>query len=247
VIKFRNKHWTNSRFADYIRGEKKPFALGWKEWDNYYRDLQKRKPFRYWITEKFLTVLENLIYFPYDIYREYQSYFRNRFVDKTHYLKTGLKPGEWYDFDNRILHGLFNELVNFVEIEFAHLSLYDKTKKYKFKNGRCVEAAYDYFNWASKLKDKNENGKRVASKQAKDARRIKKLYEWWKNVRPNRVDPSVKSGWAKEYEEIEKNGYKSKKGSYKTILKQIRIEDQYDAEDEAMLIELIKLRKGLWT
>lgn len=247
MLRNRSHYWTCGRVAEYILGEKKPLALEWSGWDDYYTDLQKRKPIRYWISQKFLKHLQNILYYPYDIYHSVKTYIKNRWIDKIQYLDTGLKPGYYYEFDDRILHGLFNELVNFVEIELAHLSLWDQHKKYKFKNGRCVEAAYDYFDWASKLKDKNENGKRVVSKQAKDARRIKKLYEWWKNVRPNRIDPSVKSGWAKEYEEIEKNGYKSKKTSYKTILKQMRIEDQYDKEDEDMLIELIKLRKSLWT
>lgn len=247
MLRNRLHHWTCSRVAEYILGERKPLALEWGAWDEYYIDLQKRKPIRYWISQKFLKYLQNIVYYPYDIYHSIRVYIRNRWIDKLQYLDTGLTPGHYYEFDDRILHGLFNELVNFVEIELAYLSLWDRHKKYKFKNGRCVEAAYDYFDWASKLKDTNEKGKRVVSRQAKDARRIKKLYEWWKNVRPNRIDPSVKSGWAKEYEEIEKNGYKSKKTSYKTILKKQNIEDQYDAEDEAMMIELIKLRKSLWT
>ena len=247
MLRSRLNHWTCSRVAEYILGEKKPLALEWRAWDEYYIDLQKRKPIRYWISQKFLKYLQNILYYPYDIYHSIRVYIRNRWIDKLQYLDTGLEPGYYYEFDNRILHGLFNELVNFVEIELAHLSLWDRHKKYKFKNGRCVEAAYDYFDWASKLKDTNEKGKKIVSRQAKDARRIKKLYEWWKNVRPNRIDPSVKSGWDKEYEEIEKNGYKSKKTSYKTILKKQNIEDKYDAEDEAMMIELIKLRKSLWT
>ena len=247
MLKNRLHHWTCSRVAEYILGEKKPLALEWDAWDKYYIDLQKRKPIRYWISQKFLKYLQNILYYPYDIYHSIRVYIRNRWIDKLQYLDTGLKPGHYYEFDDRILHGLFNELVNFVEIELAHLSLWDQHKKYKFKNGRCIEAAYDYFDWASKLKDTNEKGKKIVSRQAKDARRIKKLYEWWKNVRPNRIDPSVKSGWDKEYEEIEKNGYKSKKTSYKTILKKQNIEDQYDAEDESMMIELIKLRKSLWT
>jgi hypothetical protein len=247
MLRNRLYYWSSGRVAEYILGEKKPLALEWGAWDEYYADLQKRKPIRYWISQKFLKHLQNILYYPYDMYHSIKVYIKNRWIDKIQYLDTGLKPGYYYEFDDRILHGLFNELINFVEIELAHLSLWGTDKKYKFKNGRCIEAAYDYFNWASKLKDRNENGKRIVSKQAKDARRIKKLYEWWKNIRPNRIDHSVKSGWAKEYEEIEKNGYKSKKTSYKTILKKQHIEDQYDAEDEAMLIELIKLRKSLWT
>ena len=32
MIKNRFNYWTCSKFADFVRGEKKPFALEWGEW-----------------------------------------------------------------------------------------------------------------------------------------------------------------------------------------------------------------------
>ena len=253
MLKQRLHYWTSSKFAEWILGEEKPIALEWGAWDDYYDDLKKRKPIRYWFSQKFLKRLQNIVYFPYDIYRTISYYIRNRWIDKSHMIDTGFKPGGYYEIDEKILHGLFTELVDFVEKELAHMANYGSKKKYKFKNGRCVEAAYDYFDWASKLKDKNENGKRVVSKQAKDARRIKKLYEWWTKTRPARVDPYVASGWNEvcgvDCETFSKNHESpAQLRKQKQALKKLGdIEEKYDDEDTNMLIELIKIRHHLWS
>ena len=249
MLRTRVRYWSSSKFADWIRGEKKPFALELGEWDKYYNDLKKRKPFRYWFTEKFLRSLQNTINFPLDIYKEIRYYICNRYIDKTHYLKTGLNPGHYYEFDYRLIHGLFNELVDFVEIELAHNMTWQNKNKYKFTNSRCVDAAYDYFKWANNLKVKSETGKRVLSDQAKASRKIKKLYEWWKYQRPNRLSPMEKSGWNKIYDTMELNNLKDKapKNAHRNYMKLVKIEEAYDQEDEDMIVELIKLRRHLWT
>lgn len=250
MLRNRINYWTCSKLADFIRGEKKPFALELGAWDEYYKDLKQRKPIRYWITEKLLRYLQNIIYYPYDLYNEIKFYIHNRWIDKTHYLKTGLRPGGYHEFDERILHGLFNELVDYVEIELAHLSRWDTTKKYKFKNGRCLEAVYDYFKWANNLKEKNEKGRKVLTPQAHDARKVQKLYEWWKHKRPNRPDPYDISGWHKVCKVDDKTLFDkniSISKQKKSLAKLYKIEQSYDDEDTGMLIELIKLRHSLWT
>lgn len=247
MIRTRTNYWSSSKFAEWILGEKKPFALEWGAWDTYYDDLKKRKPFRYWLTENFLGFMQNIIYFPYDIYREIKFYIRNRWIDRTHYLNTGLQPGHYYELDYRLIHGLFNELVDFVEIELAANMMWKDKHKYKIKNGRCVEAAYDYFKWAKNIKQKNKDGKRVLSEQAKSARTIQKLYEWWKYKRPNRLSPAEQSGWDKVYDKIEANDTKARKNAHKYYMKLIKIEEDYEQEDTDMLIELIKIRSHLWT
>ena len=243
----RAHYWSCSKFADWIRGEKKPFALEWGKWEEWKSAQSKKRPLRFWLSDTFLDKLQDTLYYPYDLYREIRHYVRNRWIDKTHYLKTGLKPGHWYEFDYRLMYGLFNELVDFVEIELAAQMMWQDKKKYKIKNGRCVEAAYDYFQWAKNLKVKNENGKRVLSDQAKSARKIQQLYEWWKNKRPNRQEPMEKSGWDKIYDKIEANDPKARKNAHKHYMKLIEIENSYEQEDTDMMVELIKIRSHLWT
>lgn len=226
MIKFRVNYWSCSKFADIIRGEKKPFALSFDDWDVWKEKQRKERPWRYWMSDTVLRKLQNLIYYPSDFWHSMRCYLRNRFITQTHNLKTGLKKGEWHDLDTRILYGLFNELVEFVEIELSHLSKWDRNKKYKFKNGRCIEAAYDYFEWANNLAEDYGS-------QKEDSIKIKELYEWWTKQRPYRDDPLMtitKTSHGKEY--------------YKLI---DDIEKDYEKEDTAKLIELIKIRRSLWT
>ena len=240
LIKSRIHHWNCSKFANWIRGEKKPHALEWHKWEEWHNDQKKLRPFRYWLSDTFLKRLQDIVYFPIDVYRTVKVYIRNRFIDKLQYLHTGLKPGEYYDLDYRIIHALFNELVDFVEKDLSHLSHWDRNKTYKFNNGRCVEAAYDYFKWANNLK----HGGRLTD-QAKASRKIQKLYEWWKNERPNRADPFSSSVLSYDIDEI--IDHKNIKQKQKQIKKAYDLELAQDNEDTEMLIELIKIRNHLWT
>lgn len=240
-------YWSCSKFADRIRGTEKPLGLTLDEWKQWKIDSENKHPFRYWLAEEFLTIVQNALYFPYDFYSAIKHYYTNRFVDKTHYLKTGLTPGKYYDLDYRIIHGLFNELKNYVEIELAHLMKCYEDRNYKFVNGRCPKAGLDYIDWSMSLTYGPDYGYEPTDKlynkptpQAESAKEILELYNWWNN-RDNRPDPHVESGWDKFYES--KNS-KEKEKSFKKLQK---IEDNYEKEDENMLIKLIKVRKSLWT
>ena len=231
MIRSRINRWTCSKLADIIRGEKKPYALGGNEWEEWHEAAQKKHPTRYWIAETGLKKLQNIVYFPYDIYHTIKIYIRNRFIDKIHYLHTGLEPGQYYDLDYRILHGLFNELVDFIEVELAGMNGYlERKKRFKFVKGRSIESGKDYLEWACNLKydedygispDDPDFGK--ITPQAENYRIIRDLYNWWKVTRPNRPEPYVDG----EYDDS--------------------IEESYENEDTEMLISLIKVRGSLWT
>ena len=251
MLKNRIHYWSCSKFADFIRGEKKPYALELGKWDEWYKEQKRIRPWRFWLSDTVLPKIQNIVYFPYDVYSTVKTYIRNRYIDKIHYLKTGLKPGGYYDFDTRILHGLFNELVDFVEIELSHLSKWHTNKKYKFKNGRCIEAAYDYFDWSTNLKydesygtSKEDEHYGRLTDQAKNMRKVKKLYEWWKNTRPNRVNPYSDPQLGDIEDICDNKKHKSKKKLYEQAY-QKEIDQQN--EDTKMLIELIKIRDSLWT
>lgn len=247
MLRQRINYWSCSKFADWVRGEQKPVALGLKEWDKWGDDQKKKRPFRFWLSDTFLDKVQNFIYFPCDIYREIKHHIRNRWIDKTHYIKTGLEPGKYHEIDTRILHGLFTELVDYVEVELAHLSKWDSNKKYKFKNGRCVEAGMDYLDWAMSLTygsdfhyEKSHELYSKPTPQAEASKEILDIYTWWKN-RDNRPDTHEESGWSKYYES---DNQKEKEKAFKKLNK---LEEKYDKEDEQMMIRLIKIRKHLWT
>jgi hypothetical protein len=240
-------HWSCSRFADFLRGESKPKALGLDEWKEWRERVRSEHPVGYYLAERLLPALQKFVFFPADTLDSLRSYCRNRFVTKTHFLKTGLKPGSYHEIDERIIHGLFNELKEFVEVELAHLQSYHKEKRYNFRNGRCPQAGIDHLKWAASLrygesefveKDDPDYGK--PTPQAESAVKIMELYGWWTETRPNRPDPMEASGLNDCYEK----NIKDKKAAFKKLNK---IEREYDREDDKMLVRLVKLRRHLWT
>jgi hypothetical protein len=56
-----------------------------------------------------------------------------------------------------------------------------------------------------------------------------------------------KSGLDKAFDKIEANDPKATKNAHKYYTKFFKIEKEYDQEDEDMLIQLIKLRKSIWS
>ena len=71
------------------------------------------------------------------------------------------------------------------------------------------------------------------------------LYNWWVNVRPNRVDPHEVRGW---YALCNKDKYHKNSEETRVAMDEcIRIEKEHEDEDTEMLIKLIQIREGLWT
>jgi hypothetical protein len=93
--------------------------------------------------------------------------------------------------------------------------------------------------------------------QALRAREIKELYTWWTVTYRNRPDPYEVSGWTEYCEKTRLLNDGRLFGSKKTPeLEELsirshellhKIEADYAAEDEAMMIRLIKARDSLWT
>lgn len=141
IQKFRYNYWSCSKFADFVRGTPKPWALEWDEWKQWRKTAKEKYPLRFWLAEEGLNKLQDFFFFPYDLWSSWEYYYKVRFRDKLHYLKTGCKPGEYYDLDERILHALFNELKIFVE-------------KQKNKNWDVDNDVLSLYNWWSSERPK---------------------------------------------------------------------------------------------
>ena len=246
MMRSRVNYWSCSKFADWVRGEKKPAALEWNAWEEWRRNASSKRPFRFFLAEKVLTTLQDIFMFPWDVADSINSWWRNRFVSKTHFLKTGLEPGRFHELDDRILHGLFNEFREFVEVDLAHMQAWGENK-YRFRKGRCPEAGIDHLIWASGLKydepfmDKDDPLLGKTTPQAEAASKMLELYRWWVEVRPNRPEPHDESGWSEFWD---KDDEEKKHAAHERLQE---IEESYDSEDDMMLIDLIKIRKSLWT
>lgn len=239
MLRNRSNYWSCSNFANWVRGEKKPYALTLEDWEKWKKEQKSKRPIRFYISDTFLNKLQNAIYFPIDLYSNIRSYIRNRYIDKLQYLKTDLTSGHYYDLDTRILHGLFNELRDFVEIELArNYQVFHKNEKRK--KVRSEEDGINYLNWALSLTDEENN----PTPQAVSAKEILELYSWWKSY-PDRLDPMNESGWSEVCALKEEKNLEEKK--IKAFNKLQELEENQEREEEEMLIRLIKVRKSLWT
>jgi len=275
----RSQYWSCTPFADWIRGIEKGGAKtgrGWREWE---AEAKTKYPIRYWIAEEALDAVQNFLWWPIDKLYDVKYYINNRWITRTHSLTAhprDIKPGQWCDVGNRFLPCLFNELVDFVEVELAwwHLA-WSPEERHKYnmpwwavgwwriRTWRCPQAGLDNLDWQSKLvwtedevgDDKEKIGK--PTYQAEKALEILALYKWWKEVYPNRPDVHDASGWTAYCDmrrergdhmlDMEDRSPEEAEMSRKALDKSHEIEQAYEAEDEAMMIRLIKIRNSLWT
>jgi len=189
-----------------------------EEWDNWTTQAQMKHNFRYWLAEEGLSHLQDFVTWPMRKLYDIKYYINNRWVSRTHSLTAhprDIKPGQWCDVGNRFLPCLFNELVDFVEVESAWMhiawgSAEDKAKYaapfwatgwWRWRTWRCPQAGLDHLDWAMTLTNNDwcepnhpEYGKPTG--QALRAKEIKELYTWWTVTYRNRPDPYDASGWS---------------------------------------------------
>jgi hypothetical protein len=245
----------------------KPYALPWGGWENWEEELKANRPVAYFLTETLPDWLEKPAEVLLDPLYNARYYLRNRFVTKTHYLKTNLEPGKWHEYEKRILHGLFTELVSFVEIEQAghHVAWDDEARKkhkqpwwhqYKLTrlgDWRCPEAGLAYLHWAMELDEPVQ--------QAESARETLILYTWWKDVYSTRRDEWEETGLREFWNNMDAkygDGWlglgapskmtKKEQAEYDRLSVAVhQMEEDRAQEEEDMMIRLIKLRRNLWT
>jgi hypothetical protein len=273
------RYWSCSPFADWVRGTKKLSAGTSEEWDNWTTTAQMKHNFRYWLAEEGLSHLQDFVTWPVRKLYDIKYYINNRWVTRTHALTAhvrDIRPGDWCDVGNRFLPCLFNELVDFVEVELAwwHIAWDDEARKkfqapwyargwFRWRTWRNAECGLANLEWQRKLIHDEEYCKdqpyyMKPTPQAVKAQEILDLYTWWTATYRNRPDAYDASGWTEycEASRIANGGKLSWGGDKSPELKKMsdrshkllqKIEAAYEKEDEEMMIRLIKVRHGLWT
>jgi len=222
-----SRYWSCSPFADWIRGTKKLSAGTAEEWDDWTTRAQMNHNFRYWLAEEGLSHLQDFVTWPIRKIYDVKYYVNNRWVTRTHSLTAhskDIRPGQWCDVGNRFLPCLFNELVDFVEVELAwwHIAWADPAEKAKYnapfyatgwfrwRTWRCPQEGLDNLDWQRSLRHDVDSGWPEGdpnigkpTPQAVKAQEVLDLYRWWKDVYPNRPDPHDASGWS-EYCELKR-------------------------------------------
>jgi hypothetical protein len=150
-------------------------------------------------------------------------------------------PPTWQDADNRLLHVSFAILVDVVEKEdILH---------------HCAWTEHDHMGEdapATPIEGQFENLQEIAT-----------LYDWWKNVRPLREDPTdwwvaqcakegIDTGWS--FEPSDTDGFSrmvfpegNRDRRHDLLMQSHDMEVAQDAEDTEMLCRLAHVRQALWT
>lgn len=255
----RTRYWSGSRFADWIRGEAKPSALTLQDWNQWELEQQVKHPVRHWIAETALDWIQGVVFYVPDRIRDMVYWYNNRFVYHSHQIIADpkhIKPGDWAPVWDRIFYASFKALVDYVEVEKALENVrWDEEARIRFqapkslfrwpyiRGWRSREAGLDYLRWEAGLDD-------TCKQQRADAKAVLDLYNWWTEVRPNRADPCVVSGWT-EWVESNKPITKQFQDEWQQaectqIYEKLhQIEAEYDQEDRDQLTRLVKLQWGL--
>lgn len=163
------------------------------------------------------------------------------------------------------------------ELAWWHIAWADPSEKHKYKAPfwatgwfrwrawRCAQAGLDNLEWQRSLVyddtwmvEQSDPRYGQPTAQAIDAQEILDLYKWWTEVYHNRPDPHDASGYSDYCERKRQldgdDGFFSQPDSAELrelgdrALKACNeIEAAYEAEDQQMMIRLVKIRNALWT
>lgn len=238
-----------------------PYALSSQAWSSFRKEFKQKAPIRYWLHHDFRKKFTLPIKWKYE---KIADWIRYRTLDRYHILDTGLKPG-YYDADTKMLHVNFNLLKEFVEVEVAwrYVMWHDDEQK-EIKNFwmyrhlpfahrwfRSPEHGIKHLEWEATLDDPSLPPMERSEHQAVGAREILALYLWWTKVREERTEIPFASFPKGEDDDDIFHGYDHNTDEYKAFAKscderEVQTEE-WNKEDEEMLIRLIKVRKNLWT
>lgn len=238
---------------EYLNLEK-PEALTWDGWDEWHDATKAEKPIPYFIMETVPDLFSSLKRKLFSPFTDFRYYVKARFFDRYHLINTRLPYG-YHDTRERVLYGMFSLLVDYVELELAHMATTDSKVRrpwwskgiFRFKSFRCPEDGIQHLLWEASLTSHDP--------QAETAREVLDLYFWWTKIRPLRQDPWSISGAETFYKE---HGVKSilsdknktpeqKKLQAEYAKRSMEIETAFVDEDNMQLERLIKIRTSLWT
>lgn len=244
----RNRYWSSSKLGLWILP--RPEAASSEEWRAWEKNAKENTPIRYFIVEEFFDFVQNVVNYIPDKINNVRYYIKNRYSTKTHTLTSNLQKGLYHELDERILHSMFDELVNFIKHEKGWMELISHRDKYPNKKV-TIEMGLEYLRWESTLTkdylDSDDPDYNTKTEQAIVADWIIEAYHWWTVERPSRPDPMEESGWS-EYCDTHDYLFNDDRNTIRPMLDRMdQLEMQYYDEDTEMLIQLIKYRNRLWT
>lgn len=208
--------WSDTKFADYIRGIEKVIinpTSDWDKWDkwqneeaaNYkirWEEHKKSNPIRFWLAETFLLKVGLIINTPISAVIDLINYIDDRYVKKTHTINcvsNKVKPGLSYNFKkDLVLPGLTNLLIDFIEVDLAqyYVTVSNKTVREKYNVPFYINSHFRFGNWRNADAGLAELDLRYLYRspiEESTIEEVRDLYIWWKEEYPKKC---------KELEEI---------------------------------------------
>lgn len=242
-----------------------PTALsssGWEEWTT---NFKSTRPVAFFLTETLENWCQKLPSIS-DRWNDFRYYIYYGFSVKSHIIPTGLERGRYHEVHSRLLHGNFQVLVDFVELECAsyHARMSETQVKdpfwhhywfLRFKKWRNQDMGITYLYWCMTLDWPDEKDRHPP--QAEQAREVFELYKWWKYDRDKRPDPFEEYNKFSELmdQKYGKDSWFFGEGLTADELKEQsrcfavahQIEEDQAKEDDENLHRLINVSRGMWT
>jgi len=224
-----------------------PRSLPIGGWEKREQRLKKAFPVRFFVWDSIPDILKYNIQNP---YKRLKNWIRFRTWDRYDIVVLDISK-DYHDPDTRLLYANFQILQDFVEIELAACMHDEETGN---TSARGFSEIFRFMK-RKKLRDPARGIKHLdweinstTGYQSTSAQEKKVLYLWWTQWRPARLDPYV-------------SDYFNQPGDFDLSLKALfnrpfnrelsdartKLEQMYEAEDEEMLIRLMKVRRSLWT
>lgn len=231
-----------------------PKALPMGRWGVREERLKRTFPIRFFIWD---TVPDFWRYQISNRYKRGKNWVRYRTWDRYDIVKLEVEK-TYHDPDYRLLHANFQLLKDFVEIELASMmdasdernneeidSFLKRVGKHirfrRRKMLRSPEQGIKHLDWEIE---------ETTGHQKTSAVEKKELYLWWTQYRPLRADPYDSALFKDPNDNGEPWSLATMvRKPFNRPLAEARqaLENMYEAEDEEMLIRLMKVRRSLWS
>jgi len=227
-----------------------PEAATGEVWDRWERMTKARYPILYFLRKRVPTMVRVKR-------RQFNDaiwWVRYRTINRNHVMRIrGLKPG-YYEPDTKILYTSFTLLREYVERGLAcrNFRWYEeripkwvpKWLKNHWPRKINPQAGIDYLRW--EIED--EDMQAQAPEQSANAAVIMRLYLWWTQERGERIDPHKDFRIWDGVEEPRGGMFTRTSPEYSAALDSMsKANEFYDAQDQAMLVKLIGVRRSLWS
>lgn len=197
-----------------------------------------REKYKNTISYKIIDIIDSMRNNLYDFimlsvngFYDIRYYIFSRYIWKCHYLDTKLAKGDFYEFDERLMHGMFNSFVDYIEGEKSNA-------RYNIFSG-CRDAKAGIEQLKIEIEECEGDTKEQALWELA-------AYNWWVNIRPARVDPNEDFYLLHETFSAEEllNPTEEIKKDIELIYEK---EKRYIEEDTKWMIELVQRRYKIWT